>query len=157
MKMRRPMVAVYQKIKWRSLIDQPKDKGCTFQFGQFTKITCVMGSKLLNKAMTALDFQKIVYHCYTDSEIALQYIKQSPYRLKPFIANRVLAIHKTTNTSLWKQIGVRRTQQVLQQEVCCCNIHIMCQLLDLFCNVQAICLCHTLQIKRILTYKINKI
>ena len=67
-------------------------------------IACVMGSLLLKKVKTALSLEKTNYQCYTDSEIALQYIKQSPDKWKPFIANRVMAIQETTDPSLWRHI-----------------------------------------------------
>ena len=67
-------------------------------------IASVMGSLLLKKVKTALSLEKTNYQCYTDSEIALQYIKQSPDKWKPFIANRVMAIQETTDPSLWRHI-----------------------------------------------------
>ena len=63
-----------------------------------------MGSLLLKKVKTALSLEETNYQCYTDSEIALQYIKQSPDKWKPFIANRVMAIQETTDPSLWRHI-----------------------------------------------------
>ena len=52
----------------------------------------------------ALNHEKTNYQCYTDSEIILQYIKQSPDKWKPFIASRVMAIQETTDPSLWCHI-----------------------------------------------------
>jgi hypothetical protein len=43
----------------------------------------------------------IKYCCWSDSQVALSWIKGDPHRCKPFVANRVVEIQELTSPSCW--------------------------------------------------------
>jgi hypothetical protein len=53
----------------------------------------------------ALNLPEIHYKCYTDSQIALHWIKGDANRYKPFVANRVQEIQDLTDPSSWSHVA----------------------------------------------------
>ena len=65
---------------------------------------CVMGADL-NKELTREMRLNVVSSTYwTDSEIALKYLRSSHLRLKTFVANRVIHILKHSNVEEWRHV-----------------------------------------------------
>ena len=62
-------------------------------------------ARLLSFVKTSLDLSvSIPYKCFTDSSIALAWIKADPHRWKQFVRNRVSEIQTLTNPALWYHI-----------------------------------------------------
>ena len=62
-------------------------------------MACVIGSRLLDKLLLILNIADQV--CWTNSMIALYWIKGSPKRLTLFIRNRVKKVLELTDASSW--------------------------------------------------------
>lgn len=58
----------------------------------------------LNSVRAALNIPDVEYHLYSDSTIALCWIKQSPSEWKQYVANRVAFIQQHTTPSAWRHI-----------------------------------------------------
>ena len=66
----------------------------------------LLAARLLCFVRTALALSaEVPYSCFTDSTIALHWIKSDPQRWKQFVRNRVTEIHTLTNPSNWKHIS----------------------------------------------------
>ena len=64
-------------------------------------LACFIGARLLIQVKSALHLKGIKYHCWTDSQIALGWIKGDPCRWKPFVSNRVQTIQEITDPANW--------------------------------------------------------
>lgn len=58
----------------------------------------------LKNVRAALDIPDVEYHLYTDSTIALPWIRQAPSEWKQYVANRVAFIQQHTTPSAWRHI-----------------------------------------------------
>ena len=59
-------------------------------------------ARLLEFVRSALHFGlEVVYYCWTDSTVALSWIKGDPKRWKVFVANRVVKIQSLTSPDCW--------------------------------------------------------
>jgi len=62
----------------------------------------LLAARLLKFVIKALNLPSTIsYFCWTDSQVALAWIKGSPDRWKQFVANRVSEIHELTDPSRW--------------------------------------------------------
>ena len=64
-------------------------------------LACLIGTKLLIQVKAALFLQEAEYQCWTDSKIALGWIKGEPCKWKQFVANRVQTIQESTDPAHW--------------------------------------------------------
>ena len=65
-------------------------------------LAALLCARLLNFVRKALKLPTgVTYKCYTDSMVALGWIKGDPGRLKMFVANRVAEIQDLTSPSVW--------------------------------------------------------
>ena len=63
-------------------------------------------SRLVVQVREALKLpEDTVCHCWTDSTVALAWIKSDPHRWKPFVANRVTEIQSLTAPSQWHHVA----------------------------------------------------
>ena len=83
-------------------------------------LAALLGARLLNFTRKALELPAdINYIIYTDSMIALSWIKGVPTRWKPFVSNRVREIQTLTDISKWKHCsGIHNIADVLTRGVC---------------------------------------
>ncbi|XP_054713446.1 uncharacterized protein LOC129222910 [Uloborus diversus] len=67
-------------------------------------IAALIGARLIShiKPIFKRFHSKVSYHCWTDSNIALCWIKSSSTKWKPFIENRVREIQSLTDSSMWE-------------------------------------------------------
>jgi hypothetical protein len=68
-------------------------------------LACLVASRLLKVVKKALNLPEIHYKCYTDSQIALHWIKGDANRYKPFVANRVQEIQDLIDPSSWSHVA----------------------------------------------------
>ncbi|GFY59733.1 integrase catalytic domain-containing protein [Trichonephila inaurata madagascariensis] len=68
-------------------------------------LEAVLLSKLVNKALEAMQMTIDAVHLYTDSSIVLSWIRTQPHRLKCFVANRVIQITDLTSKFEWPLIN----------------------------------------------------
>ena len=64
----------------------------------------LMLAKLLNNITTAMKFPVVKQFAWSDSTIALAWIKAHPSKLECSVANRVAEIQRLTTPSIWKHI-----------------------------------------------------
>lgn len=64
-------------------------------------LSCHLGSKLLKIVLNALGLKNADVYCWTDSSIALSWIRSSSSRYKQFVSNRVQAIQEVIPPSCW--------------------------------------------------------
>lgn len=62
----------------------------------------VIGARLAKNLTKQLGIEGMTVHCWTDSTIALSWIKSSASKWKPFVSNRVQEIQQLTNPAVWK-------------------------------------------------------
>lgn len=67
-------------------------------------MAAVLCSKLMSQAMQACEFENAEHFMWSDSIVALSWIKKSPLELKTFTSNRVQAIHKLTKACTWAHV-----------------------------------------------------
>ena len=66
----------------------------------------LLGSRVLKFLISELHLSCVtVYKCYTDSMVALGWIKESSSRRKAFVANRVQEIQNLTDPCCWNHIA----------------------------------------------------
>lgn len=65
---------------------------------------CLLAVQLMQKVKQSLKINPIEVVLYTDSTIALAWIKTSPHRLKSFVANRVAKIQYLSKDCSWQHI-----------------------------------------------------
>ena len=66
---------------------------------------CLITAQLLRKVMETLRLpQGTKYTCWTDSMVALGWIRGSASKWKPWVANRVSTIQSLTNPASWKHV-----------------------------------------------------
>ena len=61
----------------------------------------LLAARLVVFVCGALKLPELTYRCWTDSTVALAWIKGDPGRWKPFVANRVTEIQGLTDPSCW--------------------------------------------------------
>ncbi|XP_066940953.1 uncharacterized protein [Macrobrachium rosenbergii] len=62
----------------------------------------MLSARLLGFVKSALRFKEdVTSYCWTDSTVALSWIKGDPSRWKPFVANRVMEIQSLTSPDCW--------------------------------------------------------
>ncbi|XP_055941878.1 uncharacterized protein LOC129971925 [Argiope bruennichi] len=66
---------------------------------------CLLLSQLIERIRPSLQMLISEAICYTDSKIALAWIKTPPYKLKTFVATRVSKIQTLTENFQWKHIS----------------------------------------------------
>ena len=65
-------------------------------------LACLLSARLLTFVHDALRFEKSLrYYCWSDSMVALSWIKADPSRWKAFVANRVVEIQTLTSPDRW--------------------------------------------------------
>lgn len=66
---------------------------------------CLLGAKLYNKIKESFraKFNRVIF--YTDSTIALSWLRMQPNLLKPFVQNRVAEIHEITKEHSWHHVS----------------------------------------------------
>ena len=65
-------------------------------------LACLLSARLLTFVHDALRFEKSLrYYCWSDSMVALSWIKADPSRWKAFVANRVMEIQTLTSPDRW--------------------------------------------------------
>ena len=64
-------------------------------------LSCLLGAKLLQKVITILKMHDTKIFCWSDSTIAVSWIRSSANRFKPFVSNRVQIIQSITSPSSW--------------------------------------------------------
>jgi hypothetical protein len=62
---------------------------------------CLLAARLLKFVRDALQLDSLSYSCWTDSTVALAWIKGDPSRWKQFVANRVREIHELSDPARW--------------------------------------------------------
>lgn len=62
----------------------------------------LIGARLASYLTEQLNVNDISVHCWTDSTVALSWIKSSALRWKPFVSNRVQEIQTLTDPTVWK-------------------------------------------------------
>ena len=69
-------------------------------------VAALMGARLLRALREYLEVPTGVYseYCWTDSTVALHWIKKDPDTWKPFVANRVREIRSITVPELWNHV-----------------------------------------------------
>ena len=73
---------------------------------QLELLRALLCSRLVVQVCEALKLPKdTVCHCWTDSTVALAWIKSDPHRWKPFVANRVTEIQSLTAYSQWHHVA----------------------------------------------------
>ena len=70
-------------------------------------------SKLLRQVVKDLAIPASQFYCWTDSAIALCWIKGSPSNLKVYVANRVAAIHEMTSPQQWRHVRSKHNPEDL--------------------------------------------
>lgn len=61
-------------------------------------------SQLIFKVLNSINIKIDKVYCWSDSTIVLAWLRTPPNVLKPFVANRVSEIQKTTNSFEWKHV-----------------------------------------------------
>ena len=64
-------------------------------------LACCVGATLLKQVQSALSLKDVTYKCWSDSQIALSWIRGQPWKWKQFVANRVQAIQQNTDPAQW--------------------------------------------------------
>jgi hypothetical protein len=67
-------------------------------------LACLLATRLLTFVRNALLIPDVHYSCWSDSKVALGWIKGDPGRFKPFVANRVREIQNVTDPKNWLHI-----------------------------------------------------
>ncbi|XP_029054961.2 uncharacterized protein LOC114882244 [Osmia bicornis bicornis] len=62
-------------------------------------------AQLVEKVKVALNSVNVREHLWTDSTIALAWIRSSPHKWKTFVANRVSEIQTLTESGLWRHVS----------------------------------------------------
>lgn len=75
---------------------------------------CLLLSSLLNKILDAFKFESVGVHLYTDSTVALAWIKSHPNHWNVFVANRVTEIQQATDKNSWHYIDTKNNPADLQ-------------------------------------------
>ena len=65
---------------------------------------CVLAARLATYITTALGWEEIKTYYWTDSTIALAWIKGAASRRKTFVANRVQEIQRKTQPESWRHV-----------------------------------------------------
>ena len=65
-------------------------------------LAALLVARLIEYVQNALKLGKITSHCWTDSTIALSWIRGQPHQWKTFVANRVTEIQQLTDISCWR-------------------------------------------------------
>ena len=66
-------------------------------------LACVLGTTLLKKVIKAMNIPSDVkIHCWSDSQIALGWIRNNASKYKQFVGNRIQSIQSVTPPSCWK-------------------------------------------------------
>jgi hypothetical protein len=73
---------------------------------------CLLASRLLKFVMNTLHIPNASYHCWSDSQVALGWIKGEPNRYKQFVANRVTEIQQLTDPQKWNHVRGKETLQI---------------------------------------------
>lgn len=67
---------------------------------------CLVTAKLVQSVLKALHFSEDVsYTCWTDSMVALGWLKGLPTKWKPWVANRVSSIQGLTSPDRWRHVS----------------------------------------------------
>lgn len=67
-------------------------------------LAALLGSKLMCQAAKACEYESVEKFLWSDSAVALYWIKRSPLELKTFVANRVEAIQQNTEGNIWSHV-----------------------------------------------------
>ena len=65
-------------------------------------LAALITARLLVHVMKALGLSQAKHVCYSDSQVALCWIRSSSSRWKTYVANRVTEIQQLTNPSVWR-------------------------------------------------------
>lgn len=66
-------------------------------------LACVLGARIVTFILTALELPRDTkYVCYTDSQVALGWIRGDSHRWKTFVANRVEEVQSLTSPHSWR-------------------------------------------------------
>ena len=84
----------------------------------------LLAARLLAFVRTTLELPtEIPYTCFTDSTIALAWIKADPNKWKQFVRNRVSEIHTLTNPANWYHIaGTNNPADLLTRGICASSL-----------------------------------
>ena len=66
-------------------------------------MACLLGAKLLQMVMKNISMSS-KYFCWTDSQVALSWIRSDPHVWKPYVKNRVSEIQKLTDKGRWRHV-----------------------------------------------------
>ena len=76
-------------------------------------------TKLLEKVTNALKWENPTIHAWSDSMVALAWLKGDPNRWEPFVANRVAQIQKTSNSIQWRHVkGTDNPADIVSRGIC---------------------------------------
>jgi hypothetical protein len=65
-------------------------------------MSCLIAARLLKFVKESLELSNsVIYRCYTDSTVALSWVKGNPNKWKQFVSNRVREIQDLTDPSSW--------------------------------------------------------
>lgn len=79
---------------------------------------CLVTAQLLQCVIRSLQLGDIKYTCWSDSMVALGWIKGSPSKWKPWVANRVSTIQSLTNPCAWRHVdGVENPADLVSRGV----------------------------------------
>ena len=67
-------------------------------------VATLMGSRLAQSVKEYLDQEDIHCHFWTDSTVALHWLRREPSKWKPFVANRVQEVQKLTKAENWRHV-----------------------------------------------------
>ena len=68
-------------------------------------LACLVTAQLLNRMIEALHLSGVCYTCWSDSMVALGWIRGLPSRWKQWVANRVTTIQSLTNPENWRHVA----------------------------------------------------
>ena len=103
----------YGAVVYLSTPEEPKEKSTLViskaRVAPLKKITlprlellaCLLAARLLAYVKNALQIPEVRYSCWSDSTVALSWIKGNPNRFKQFVANRVQEIQSLTDPESW--------------------------------------------------------
>ena len=80
-------------------------------------LAALLVARLISHVMSALRLpQSCEYHCWSDSQVALAWIRGDPGRWKQFVANRVIEIQRLTDPQRWSYCrGVENPADILSR------------------------------------------
>jgi hypothetical protein len=79
-------------------------------------LACLVTAQLLDSVIKALHLPEVKYTCWSDSMVALGWIRSDPSKWRQWVANRVATIHALTNPAHWKHVrGIENPADIVSR------------------------------------------